>query len=92
MMNPTQDMDDIKIIFACGECTFATTERSELDSHLATVHEISGKPELLQYDHSTDTTIIPSAQQTTLQYVTPGNILLAPINSQVKYVLYEFYK
>ena len=84
MMNPSQDIDDIKIIFACGECTFATTDRSELDAHLAAVHEIRGKPELIQYDNSTDTAIIPAAQQTTLQYVAPGPIILAPINSQVK--------
>ena len=87
MMNSNQDIDNIKIIFACGECPFATTDRSELDSHSTTVHEIRGKPELIQYDNSTDTTIIPSAQQTTLQYVAPGPIILAPINSQVNHVL-----
>ena len=73
-MNPSQDLDDIKIIFACGECTYATTDRSELDTHLVTVHE---KPELFKYDNEQPT------QQTTLQYVTPGPIVLAPINSQV---------
>ena len=73
-MNPSQDLDDIKIIFACGECTYATTDRSELDSHLVTVHE---KSELFKYDTE------PPTQQGTLQYVSPGPIVLAPINSQV---------
>ena len=40
-MTQVQGMDDIKIIFACGECTFATTDRSDLDSHLVAVHEKS---------------------------------------------------
>ena len=74
-MNPSQELDEIKIIFACGECTYATTNRLELDSHLLTVHE---KSQLLKYDHE------PSAQRGTLQYMAPGPIVLAPINSQVR--------
>ena len=77
-MTQVQGMDDIKIIFACGECTFATTDRSDLDSHLVSVHE---KSDLLQYNQQSD--ILPSNQSTGLEYVTPGSIVLAPINSQV---------
>ena len=79
-MNPTQDMDDIKIIFACGECTFATTDRSELDSHLLSVHE---KSEILHYDNVSAATVLPSSQQATLQYVASAPIMLAPISSEV---------
>ena len=74
-MEQNADLSDIKIIFACGECTFATTDRSELDSHLVTVHERS---EIFKYDNEQSST-----QPSTLEYVSPAPLLLAPINSQV---------
>ena len=86
-ISTSQDLDDIKIIFACGECTFATTDRSELDAHLTTVHE---KSELIHYDNATDTAVLPSSQPTTLQYVSPGQLVLAPITSQVIWYNLEF--
>ena len=77
-MEQNADLSDIKIIFACGECTFATTDRSDLDSHLVTVHERS---EIFKYDNEQSSTQAP-----TLEYVSPTPLLLAPISSQVSLV------
>lgn len=81
-MSQVQGIDDIKIIFACGECSYATTDRSDLDAHLVTVHE---KSDHIQYNQPTDSPVLTSNQPTTLEYLTPGSIVLAPISSQVIY-------
>ena len=79
-MSQVQGIDDIKIIFACGDCSYATTDRSDLDAHLVTVHE---KSDLLQYNQPSDNPVLTTNQPTTLEYITPGSIVLAPINTQV---------
>ena len=82
-MSQVQGIDDIKIIFACGDCSYATTDRSDLDAHLVTVHE---KSDLLQYNQPSDNPVLTTNQPTTLEYITPGSIVLAPINTQVTHI------
>ena len=83
-MSQLQGIDDIKIIFACGDCPYATTDRSDIDAHLVTVHE---KSDLLEYNQPSDNPVLATNQPTTLEYITPGSIVLAPINTQVTFIV-----